>query len=530
MQNYKQNRAVITSMLGWDFIVIGGGATGLGTALDAASRGFKTLLLEQADFAKGTSGRSTKLIHGGVRYLAQGNISLVYQALRERGLLLANAPHLVSKEEFIIPCYSRFSVLKYWLGLKIYDWLSGKYSFGRSRFLTRSEITEKLPGLKDKGLLGGISYFDGKFDDARLAVNMAQTGLDQGAAMLSYVKVNALLKDENGRVCGVEAQDMHDDTSHKVYARVVINATGVFVDDILRMNTPHARNLVRPSQGVHLVLDRSFLNSDQALMIPETPDKRVLFAVPWHSHLLVGTTDTPVDSTTTEPVALDEEVDFILNTASRYLKRKVERKDVLSVFAGLRPLVARVQDDRGVTKEISRDHKLIISASGLVTITGGKWTTYRKMAEETVDAAIGSAGLKVRKCRTRNLKLHGAGAAPSGSPLDIYGTDRVHIEKMLLQNPEWNVKLHPAFPNTHAEVVWAMRNEMAYTVEDILARRMRILFIDAKAAIEMCRTVAGIMASENGRGGEWVEQEVKEFELTAGKYLLKQVKTREKDH
>ncbi|SKB44594.1 glycerol-3-phosphate dehydrogenase/oxidase [Daejeonella lutea] len=528
MKYCKQERGILGSTTEWDLIVIGGGATGLGTALDSASRGFKTLLLEQSDFAKGTSSRSTKLVHGGVRYLAQGDISLVYQALRERGLLQVNAAHLVSKEEFIIPCFSWFSVAKYLAGLKMYDWLSGKYSFGRSKFLSRKEVCAKIPGLDDKGLIGGISYFDGKFDDARLAVNIAQTCMEQGGTVLNYVKVTGLLKDENGKISGVSAFDSITETKHKLYAKAVVNATGVFVDDILQMNIPNAEKLVRPSQGVHVVLNSSFLNSDSALMIPETSDKRVLFAVPWHSRLLVGTTDTPIESHSLEPRALDQEIDFILSTASQYFKTEVTKKDVLSVFAGLRPLAAPGKNDTNSTKEISRDHKLIVSDSGLVTITGGKWTTYRKMSEETVNQVIRTANLEDRKCVTKELRIHSSEVSSSKSHLKIYGTDRPFIEELVNENPEWNAKLHPHFPNIKAEIVWAVRNEMAYTVEDVLARRLRILFVDVRAAMEMSRDVAKLMAAELNKGADWIEDQVREFKAIANQYLLEpQIETEE---
>ncbi|WP_411275037.1 glycerol-3-phosphate dehydrogenase/oxidase [Daejeonella sp.] len=520
MHYYKQDRGILDLEEEWDLVVIGGGATGLGTALDAASRGFKTLLLEQSDFAKGTSSRSTKLVHGGVRYLAQGDISLVYQALKERGRLLVNAPHLVSKEEFIIPCFSWVSVAKYFAGLKIYDWLSGKYSFGRSRFLSRGEVCAKIPGLDPKGLLGGISYFDGKFDDARLAVNIAQTCIEQGGTVLNYVQVTGLLKDAKGKISGVDAQDTITGIRHKIYSKAVVNATGVFVDEILQMNIPNAEKLVRPSQGVHVVLDNSFLNSESALMIPETSDKRVLFAVPWHSRLLVGTTDTPIETQSLEPRALEEEIDFILSTASRYFKKQVKRKDVLSVFAGLRPLAAPGKNDMNSTREISRDHKLIVSDSGLITITGGKWTTYRKMSEETVNQVIRTANFENRNCFTKDLKIHSSEVSNSDSHLKIYGTDRDFIEQLVNENDEWGAKLHPDFPNIKAEVIWAVRNEMAYTVEDVLARRLRILFIDARAAIEMSHEIARLMAFEANRTSGWIGQQVIEFKLIASQYLL----------
>ncbi|GGI29161.1 glycerol-3-phosphate dehydrogenase/oxidase [Pedobacter mendelii] len=520
------HNSLITENTQWDIIIIGGGATGLGTALDAASRGFKTLLVEQSDFAKGTSSRSTKLVHGGVRYLAQGDIGLVKHALEERGLLQKNAAHLVNKEEFIIPCYSWFSVLKYLTGLTLYDWLAGKYSFGKSKFLSKQETLNSIPEIKSKGLKGAISYFDGKFDDARLAINIAQTAIENGATLLSYTKVIALQK--NGQhVIGIDTEDTLTGKKTKFLGKVVINATGVFVDDILKMNNPESKNMVRPSQGVHVVLDRKFLKSESALMIPKTSDGRVLFAVPWHNHLLVGTTDTPLNEHSLEPRALKEEVDFILSTASEYFNQKPTETDILSVFSGLRPLAAPTKTDGNSTKEISRDHKLIISAKGLITITGGKWTTYRRMAEETVDLAINHANLIFKPCRTKNLKIHGCTDFRDGSYLDIYGSDRIKIETLIIENPELSARLHPHFPYNKAEVIWAIKNEMAETVEDILSRRLRVLFIDASAAMEMSKIVASILAKELHTDKDWENNQVDIFNKLASGYLY-QSEIREK--
>ncbi len=507
----------------WDIIIIGGGATGLGTALDAASRGLKTLLIEQSDFAKGTSSRSTKLVHGGVRYLAQGDIALVKHALKERGLMQKNAAHLVHKEEFLIPCYDWFSVAKYLVGLKMYDWLAGRFSFGVSKYFSAAETLRIMPGIKAEGLKGSIRYFDGRFDDARLAVNIAQTAAEQGAKLVNYVKVTDLIK-VGDAVKGVSAQDVITKENFQFYARMVINATGVFVDDILKMNNPSARKMVRPSQGVHIVLKKEFLNSDAALMIPETSDGRVLFAVQWHDHLLVGTTDTPLDEHSLEPRALKEETDFILANAATYFKRKPTEDDILSVFSGLRPLAAPTDPNTNSTKEISRDHKLIVSANGLITITGGKWTTYRRMAEETVDLAIKEAGLPFSACQTEKLNIHGCDTAIDTSYLNIYGSDRDGIENLIKLNPELNEKLHVNFPYTHAEVVWSVRNEMAETVEDILSRRLRVLIIDANAAIEMSATVAAIMARESGADKQWEQNQVNSFVKLAEGYTYKSKK------
>ncbi|MBT1695252.1 glycerol-3-phosphate dehydrogenase/oxidase [Fulvivirgaceae bacterium PWU4] len=503
----------------WDVLIVGGGATGLGAAVDAASRGYKTLLLEQADFAKGTSSRSTKLVHGGVRYLAQGNISLVYDALRERGLLRENAPHLVKAQSFIIPCYSWFALLKYFIGLTIYDWMAGRYSFGRSKYLSTEDVIKAMPEINEKGLKGGIEYFDGQFDDARLAIDLATTSLEHDGILLNYMKVTGLTKDANGKVNGVVATELEQGKEYRIRAKAVINATGVFVDDILRLDTPSRKPLVRPSQGVHVVLDRSFLNSDHALMIPQTSDGRVLFAVPWHNHVLVGTTDTPLDEHSPEPRALDAEINFILSTAGKYLDRIPRKSDVLSVFAGLRPL-AYPEKNTSSTKEISRDHKLMVSESGLITITGGKWTTYRKMAEEVINKAVSVGTLHLAPCVTRTLHIHGYTATPKDNSLGVYGADEAQLRELMKEVPAYAEKLHPDFPYTKAQVIWAARYEMARTVEDVLARRLRILFLNAAAAQEMATATASLLAQELGRNEAWEQAQVEAFGMLAAQYIL----------
>ncbi|RZM27167.1 MAG: glycerol-3-phosphate dehydrogenase/oxidase [Pedobacter sp.] len=502
----------------WDVIVIGGGATGLGTAVDAASRGFKTLLLEQSDFAKGTSSRSTKLVHGGVRYLAQGDISLVYEALHERGLLLKNAPHLVKDQEFIIPCYSWVSKYKYLIGLKLYDLLAGRSGFKKSSFLSADEVVVAIPGLKREKLIGGVSYSDGQFDDARLALNLAQTAAEYGGVLLNYMKVTGLTK-RGEEINGVKVVDLETDKAYHLTASVVINATGVFVDDILRMDTPAGRPIVRPSQGAHIVLDRSFLLGDSALMIPKTSDGRVLFAVPWHGKVLVGTTDTPLDEHSLEPRPLDKEIDFILNTAGNYLVKKPSRSDVLSAFAGLRPLAAPDKNTSS-TKEISRSHKLIVSKSGLITITGGKWTTYRKMALDVIDKAIELGKLDHRPCLTADIKIHGYTIAMQYGPLGLYGADAEGIRNLIRSEPELGQKLHPEHEYVKAEIVWMVRQEMARTIEDVLSRRLRLLFLDAGIALKLAPAVAAIMANELAMDNHWVEGQIHEFASLAEQYLL----------
>ncbi|MEO6327746.1 MAG: glycerol-3-phosphate dehydrogenase/oxidase [Ginsengibacter sp.] len=501
----------------WDIIIIGGGATGLGVALDAASRGYSTLLLEQSDFAKATSGRSTKLVHGGVRYLAQGNIKLVYTALHEREILFRNAAHLIKRQSFIIPCFNLLTRLKYFIGLKIYDLLAGSFSFGRSKVLNVKQVKQLLPGINYKNLKGGIEYFDGQFDDARLAVNLAQTCSEHGATVINYCRVTGLLK-VNNKICGVSFLDNESKQHYELNAKVVVNATGVFVDDILKMDKPERKPLVKPSQGTHIVFPNSFLNGSSALMIPKTSDGRVLFAIPWYGHLLVGTTDTPLNNSSLEPKALKKEIHFIIETLEKYWINAPGEKDILSVFAGLRPLAAP-QKNTGSTKEISRDHKLLVSASGLVTITGGKWTTYRKMAEETMDAAIKAGNLKPVICLTKNIKIHGCSNTESKNHLSIYGSDEENIKQLIKENPFFGNKLIDKLPYTVAEVIWAVRNEMARTIEDVLARRIRILFLDAKAAIEAAPEVAEIMAEELNYNEDWKTSQLNDFRILAEGYL-----------
>ncbi len=506
----------------WDFIIIGGGATGLGIAVDAATRGYSTLLFEQSDFAKSTSSRSTKLVHGGVRYLQNGDVALVREALRERGYLRKNAPHLVKNQRFIIGNYRWWERPFYTIGLTLYDMLAGGMSFGRSLPMSKARVIKAIPKIVRENLKGGVVYHDGQFDDSRLAVNLMQTAIEKGATAVNYAKVTKLIKDPDGKISGVEVRDELDGVTFTAKGKCIVNATGIFVDDIIRMDNPEQRPMVRPSQGVHLVVDSSFLGGDDAIMIPKTSDGRVMFGVPWHNRVILGTTDIPVKEFVLEPKALDEEVDFILETAGRYLEKKPQRSDVLCVFAGLRPLAAPKHESNGEkTKEISRSHKLLVSPSGLVTITGGKWTTYRKMAEDTVNAGIKANKLPFRKCHTKELKVHGYLENPDRNDrMYIYGSDLDEILKMQKENPAYGEKLADSVDFTVGEVVWAVRNEMARTVDDVLARRVRILYFDARLAIALAPRVASVMAAELGRDKTWEQQQVKEFTGLARGYVM----------
>jgi len=503
----------------WDFIIIGGGATGLGTAVEAASRGYKTLLLEQHDFSKGTSSRSTKLVHGGVRYLRQGNVALVLEALRERGLLRQNAPHLVKNQSFIVPNYDWWEGPFYGIGLKIYDKLAGDLGLGPSKRLSKKKVLEYIPTLESEGLDGGVIYHDAQFDDSRLAINLLQTLFDEGGVGLNYIKVTGLQK-ANKLVSGVKATCQETGEDFEIQGRVVVNATGVFTDSIRRMDNKDVSSIIQASQGVHIVLDKSFQPGESAIMVPKTDDGRVLFAVPWHDRIIVGTTDTPVESPSLEPRALDEEIDFLLTHAARYLTKDPEPEDVLSVFAGLRPLVSH--GDSKDTSSISRDHTLIIDTSGLVTITGGKWTTYRKMAEDTVNEAAVVAGLDERDSVTEDLRLHGwLKNAEAAEPYEMYGSDALALKKIGEEKEGWNQPMHPNLRCKPSEVIWGVRSEMARTVEDILARRTRSLLLDARASMEIAEPVAELMAAEMGRDQEWIKDQVEQYKELAEGYLLK---------
>lgn len=507
---------------GWDFIVIGGGATGLGIAVDAASRGYKTVLLEQSDFAKATSSRSTKLVHGGVRYLQKGDVALVREALHERGYLSRNAPHLVKNQRFIIGNYQWWEKPFYTLGLTFYDILAGNMSLGRSLPMSKKEVIRHIPQIEQNQLKGGVLYHDGQFDDSRLAINLMQTAVENGAVVVNYVRVSRLIKDQQQTIVGVVAEDTIGGSTFELKGKCIINATGIFVDEIIKMDKPDEKPLVRPSQGVHVVVDRSFLDSDDAIMVPKTSDGRVMFGVPWHNRVILGTTDTPVKEFVLEPRALEEEVDFILETAGRYLTKKPKREDVRCVFAGLRPLAApKKHAEEAKTKEISRSHKLLASDSGLITITGGKWTTYRSMAEQTVDLAIKTKGLNFKPCKTRHLKIHGYKKNPDRNDhLYIYGSDQEQILQLQKNNPEYAQKLHQELDFTVAEVVWAVKQEMARTVDDVLARRVRALYMDAKVSVEMAPAVASIMAKELQKDTKWEEEQVRDYVALAANYIF----------
>jgi glycerol-3-phosphate dehydrogenase len=518
------NRAEMISRLTdrsekWDFIIIGGGATGIGTAIEAASRGYRTLLVEQSDFGKGTSSRSTKLIHGGVRYLKQGNLSLVLEALKERGILFRNAPHLVHNLPFVVPNYDWWEGPFYGIGLKLYDILAGREGFGDSKILTPAETVKHLPTIETQGLKGGVIYYDGQFDDARLVIDMVKTAAEQGAALVNYMAVEDILKTQ-GMVSGIRVRDQENDREYEVKAKVIINATGVFADRIRQLDDAQAAPLIQPSQGIHLVLDPSFLPGDSAIMIPQTDDGRVLFAIPWHGRVVIGTTETVVKAAELEPEPFPEEVEFLLSHAARYLTKDPQQSDILSIFAGLRPLVAdpeRAKDSAA----LSRDHLIHISRAGLVTVAGGKWTTYRKMAEDVIDQAAILAQLEVVPSVSKNLNIHGYHSnARMFGEFQVYGSDAPALLNLLEDAPQYRQRLHKDLPAYAGEIIWAVRDEMARTVEDFLSRRTRSLLLNTRASMEIAPRVAEIMAEELKQDDAWKQKQVRDYLEVAKRYMV----------
>ena len=497
----------------YDLAIIGGGATGLGLALDAASRGYSVVLLDATDFAKGTSSRSTKLVHGGVRYLAQGNVSLVYEALHERTTLLHNAAHLAQPLAFVLPCYKFWEIPFYGAGLILYDALSGKRSLGRTRFWGAQETLKHVPNLHTDGLKGSVKYWDGQFDDARLALALARTAAQRGALLINYCSAIELThsdgpgtgssaQDHEGQITGLLAQDHETQQIYPIKANCVVNAAGVWVDALRQKDDAAASiqsvAMVAPSQGVHVVVDREFLAGEHAIIVPHTEDGRVLFAVPWLGKIIIGTTDTPRHDLSREPNPYAEELEFILRESARYLTRAPTRADIKSIWVGLRPLVKPPKDEHGNTKAISREHTVLVSKSKMVTVTGGKWTTYRAMAQDVLKHCFDAKLLSERQaCVTANLPLVGAQTGRKvdhpmyeAPGLKAYGDEAEAVAQL----PGAERALGGGL--TEAMVRFAVRHEYARTVEDVLARRSRLLFLDAKLAHSLADSVGEIIVQE----------------------------------
>lgn len=502
----------------WDVIVVGGGATGLGTAVDAASRGYKTLLLEAYDFGKGTSSRSTKLVHGGVRYLQQGNIKLVLEALKERGRMLRNAPHLAHRRAFILPTYSYFGLPFYGIGLTLYDLLARGEGIGRSRLLSRRQVKETLPTIQSKGLKGGVLYYDGQFDDARFAITLFRTLVDLGGTALNYMRVTGLIE-RNGAVAGVHTEDVESGRSLDIQGKAVVNATGVFVDELRKADEPKAEPILTVSQGTHVVLPRHYLPSNSALMVPRTADGRVLFAIPWHDHVVVGTTDDPVPRSHIEPKAEKSEREYLFEHIERYLTPKLTSSAIQSVWSGQRPLVRKAGARN--TAALSRDHTILISRTKLITVTGGKWTTYRKMGEDAVDRVAELANLPRSRSRTAGLKLHGwaTDLNTENEWERVYGSDLAQVRALAAGRQELSERMHPDLPFRKVEVIWAAREEMARSVEDVLARRTRALFLHAKASMAAAPVVAKLLAEELQKDERWQQDQLAQYNKLASQYI-----------
>lgn len=506
----------LNKVLQWDIVIIGGGASGLGIALDASKRGYKTLLLEKYDFGKGTSSRSTKLIHGGVRYLQNGDITLVIESLKERGILKRNAPHLVQDLSFVIPTYDWWASPFYGIGMKIYDMMAGKLGLGKSEIISKQETEKLIPNVNKKGLRGGVIYHDGQFDDSRMAITLALSADSKKTALLNYCNVEGLIK-KDGEIKGLNFTDSINSKKYQIKSKVVINATGVFAEEIIRMDQPKIEKMIQPSQGVHIVLERRFLKSKHAILIPQTSDGRVLFAVPWKNYVVVGTTDTQVKKASEEPKALKEEVDFILKNAGKYMSVKPKKDDIKSVFAGLRPLAAT--SNKQSTKEVSRSHKIDISPSGLISVLGGKWTTYRKIAEDAINTAISINKLKKKKCKTERTKLFGFKRNVSWSdPMHVYGSLKKKVESLGGIND--NKSLSNKFYISNNIIEWSIIHEMALTVEDILARRTRCVFLDSKESQRIAPIVAQKMADVLGEDDKWIDAELKKFNKLIKNYIV----------
>ena len=514
--NRNDSIVKLNKVLEWDIVIIGGGASGLGIAVDASKRGYKTLLLEKHDFGKGTSSRSTKLIHGGVRYLQNGDITLVIESLKERGILKRNAPHLVQDLSFVIPTYDWWASPFYGIGMKIYDMMAGKLGLGKSVIISKGETEKLIPNVNKKGLRGGVIYHDGQFDDSRMAITLALSANPKKTALLNYCNVDGLIK-KNNEIVGLSFTDSINSKKYQVKSKVVINATGVFAEEIIRMDQPQIEKMIQPSQGVHIVLEKKFLKSKHAILIPQTSDGRVLFAVPWKNYVVVGTTDTHIKNASEEPKPLKEEIDFILKNASKYMTIKPKKDDIKSVFAGLRPLAAT--SDKKSTKEVSRSHKIDISPSGLISVLGGKWTTYRKISEDAIDTAISINKLKKKKCKTKKTKLFGYKKKVDFSdPMHVYGSLKKKVES--LGGIDDNNSLSTKFYISNNIIEWSIIHEMALTVEDILARRTRCVFLDSNESKLIAPSVAKKMADVLEKDQEWIDSELKNFNKLIKNYTI----------
>ncbi len=493
----------------FDVLVVGGGATGLGIAVDAVTRGFRTALVEAGDFAQATSSRATKLVHGGVRYLASGQIHLVYEALHERAVMMRNAPHLVKPQAFLLPTYTHWELPYYGAGLLLYDLMSGKSTMGPTRILGAKASVERIPNLETGSLSGSVLYHDGQFNDARLALALARTAEDQGASVLNYTRCTRFIH-EGGKISGAVVTDVETGVEHTVRASVIFNATGIFTDELRRLDDAATPPLLTVSRGTHIVVSAGALGGSAGIMVPKTRDGRVIFAIPWQGRVVVGTTDLPAPQPQMEPGHTQEEIGYLLETVNPFLAKKVDEGDILSVFSGLRPLVT---GKASTTSKISREHHIDVSPNGLITVAGGKWTTYRRMAEDAINFATSHGLLAKRPCVTGATKLHGAtlGLETNDPYLREYGSDEAPIGSLIAADPALAGMVDPALPYSLAQALFAVRHEMARTLEDVLSRRTRALLLDSSAALRAAPRVAELMRGELGRDEGWVSAQTAQF-------------------
>lgn len=492
----------------YDLIIIGGGATGSGIAVDAASRGLKTLLLEMNDFAEGTSSRSTKLVHGGVRYLEKAvkqlnidQFNLVKEGLKERSRLLQNAPHLCSRVTLVTPLYKYWEIPYMFAGLTLYDLVSGRRGLGRSTIVSKSKMLEKFPVIKKEGLAGGVKYYDGAFNDSRLVISLLQTAKEYGAECRNYSEVIDFEYDANGKISAVKVLDKMTNETYICEADCIVNAAGVYADNVNKLIDNQAKEMLDLSSGTHIILDKKYLPNEEGLMIPKTEDGRVLFILPWKDKCLVGTTDNPT-TLSTHPKVTDEDIEYILRHLEIYFDLKIEKSEILSSWCGIRPLIAPGEDED--TSNIVREHEIRENESGLVSIIGGKWTTYRKMAEQLVDYVNKSRNLKKDKCKTKHLKLVGSRNLDKSYQsekvdkqtnkylLSQYG-DRIESVLNSVENIEY---LKEGLPYTNAELVYTIREEFVKKPMDFLVRRCNLALIDNKSSIEILEKVIQLMKDE----------------------------------
>ena len=503
----------------YDVIIIGGGATGLGVAIESVSRGYKTILFEQEDFGKSTSSKSTKLVHGGIRYLANLDFKLVKEGLEERYFFINNSRHLSKVQPYLIPFYSYKNKIKFTIGTFLYDLLASRYNIGKSKSINANDVIKLAPFLKTKNLIGGLIYYDGQFDDSRMLISMLRTFENLDGVAHNYHQVIAINKNNNNVVTGVTILDKINNKIYEVKSKVVINATGVFTDDLINMSEDKLENnnLV-VSQGSHILCKNDNLKSEYAVVIPETKDDRILFILPWHDCALIGTTDVKVSKPVLDPIASKLEVKFIMDSVKKFSKHEIKQEDIKSSFAGLRPLVKKNSNTNSST--LSRAHKIIFSSNKLISVVGGKWTIYRRMGEDTINFAIQQGMLPKSNSITKYLKLFGWTEESIEYPLSVYGKDYYKILDIQKELNNYEL-LHKDLPYYYAEVIYQIKYEMVKTVEDVLSRRTRAVILNPIAAVEVAPIVANLIAKYYNYDDNWISDQLNKFNSFAKNYIVK---------